>query len=413
MKNELQTFRKELEETLHDNILAFWMNRMQDHERGGFYGQMKGDGTLVKDAPRGAILNARILWTFSAAYRETRREEYFQVARRTRDYIMQHFVDREQGGTYWEVDCEGRPTDMHKQFYSQAFMIYGLTEFVRASEVYGEAQNANLKAEADEAYELAMDLYQLIEQHSREPEYGGYIEACSRDWGPMEDMRLSELDENFPKSQNTHLHILEANTNLLRIARPEDKEGIRTNLKELVEIFLTRILNNETMHLDLFFRMDWTLGGHRKESYGHDIEFSWLLHETAIVLDDAAILKRVEEIVPVIAHGAEKGILPDGSMIREMDIDANTRDTERSWWIQAEQVVGYYNVYQHFGDKNALRLALNAWKYIQRNLIDLFYGEWHWCCDDEGRPDLSQDHAGFWKCPYHNTRMCLEILRRL
>lgn len=409
----LQGFYNELTDTLHHNILAFWLNRMEDHERGGFYGQMKGDGTLVKDAPRGAILYARILWTFSAAYRTTLRTEYFEAARRMRDYILRYFVDREYGGTFWEVDCEGRPSDTHKQFYAQAFMIYGLSEFVRAADIYVQKNDcpcSDIQREVDEAYAEAMSLYQIIERYSREPLYGGYIEACSRQWGTMEDMRLSELDENFPKSQNTHLHILEAYTNLLRVARPSDVESIKPNLKALIELFLDHILNPETHRLILFFQMDWTLGGHRKESYGHDIEFSWLLHESAMVLNDKALLTRVEKIVPLIAQGARKGILPDGSMIHEQDLDSDVHDSQRHWWVQAEMVVGYYRLYRYFGDKEALPLALSGWNYIRKNLIDNTMGEWHWSCGDDGCPDLSQDHAGFWKCPYHNTRMCLEVL---
>ena len=387
------------------NILRFWTEQMLDPQ-GGFYGQMRGDGTLVPQAPRGAILNARILWTFSASYRVTGQAQYLATATHALRYILQHFVDREQGGTYWEVDAQGRPTNMRKQFYAQAFMLYGLTEYVRAT-----VDHPQCEALRTEALALAWQLFDLIERYSREPRYGGYIEACTRDWGEMDDMRLSVLDLNYPKSQNTHLHILEAFTNLLRTPGAEDRRAeVAQAQRHLIGIFLDHILNAQTMHLDLFFDMDWQRGGAHSESYGHDIEFSWLLHEAALVLGDQQVLERVEPIVRAVAQAATQGLNADGSMTHEANLDTGYREPDRHWWVQAETVVGYHNIYRHFGDEASLERSQRCWQYIRQHLIDRDRGEWYWSCDEAGNPNLADDHAGFWKCPYHNARMCLELL---
>ena len=211
MRDRIKIMRDEMEKTLHDNILHFWLSNMQDDEHGGFYGQMTGDGTLVKNANKGGILNARILWSFSAAYRVTGREEYLKAAERARDYIVSHFLDKEYGGTYWELDYLGKPIDKKKQFYAIGFMIYGLSEFVRAT--FSDATN---KDKWRETLDLSLTLYRCIEEHSLDKEYNGYIEAMTYDWQQINDMRLSELDANYPKSQNTHLHIMEPYANLLR-----------------------------------------------------------------------------------------------------------------------------------------------------------------------------------------------------
>ena len=407
---------------LEENILSFWITRMTDHERGGYYGQMTGDGRLVKDADKGAILNARLLWTFSAAYRVLGKKEYLEAATRAKDYFIEHFIDHEHGGVFWSVDCEGRPLDTKKQFYAIGFAIYGFSEYARAT---GDR----------EALDIALQLFDCIEEHSFDHEHNGYIEACTREWGVMEDMRLSEKDENYPKSQNTHLHIIEPYANLYRCLQelkapetcnyvpmlgsvlpidvtvsPETMNRVGAALRNIICIFTDKILNPETHHLDLFFDMDWRRMS-IDESYGHDIECSWLLHEAALVLGDEYLLAKVEDIVKLVAKASEKGLNADGSMSYEWKAEGGL-DTDRHWWVQAENVVGWINLYQHFGDEQALSNALRCYDYIEQHLVDREGGEWFWSCDIDGRPNRQNDKAGFWKCPYHNGRMCLEIIER-
>ena len=420
----IQMMKREMQDVVENNILHFWLDKMVDHEHGGFYGRMDGNGVLHPEAEKGAILNARILWSFSAAYRVLGNEAYLEASKRAYDYLIEHFIDPEYGGVYWSVDYQGRPLDTKKQFYAIGFALYGLTEYVRAT---GDR----------EALEYALQLYDCIEEHALDRQYNGYIEACTRAWGEMADMRLSELDANYPKSQNTHLHIIEPYTNLYRCLKelhqrescdyvpaigsvlpvtvtvqPETLVKVEASLRNLINIFTDRILNPETHHLDLFFDMDWTREAGRLESYGHDIECSWLMHEAALVLGDHTVLKKVEPIVQMVAKASEKGLRPDGSMIHEANLDTGHVDDDLHWWVQAENVVGWYNIWQHFGDQSALDKAQRCWDYIKRNLIDYERGEWYWSRYPDGTLNQRDDKAGFWKCPYHNSRMCLEIIER-
>jgi len=416
--------RTEMQDVLENNILPFWLNQMQDVENGGFYGRMDGHMQLHPEAEKGAILNARILWSFSAAYRVLGHLVYLEAAKRAYTYFVDHFIDSEYGGIYWSVDYMGQPLDTKKQFYAIGFAIYGLSEYARAT---GDR----------EALDYALLLYDCIEEHAFDRENNGYMEACTREWGEIADMRLSELDANYPKSQNTHLHILEAYTNLLRCLKDlhaqescdyvpvigsvlpigitipmETIVAVEVSLRNLIDIFTDKILNPKTHHLDLFFEMDWTRGAGHLESYGHDIECSWLLHEAALVLGDKKLLTKVEPIIQMIAEASAKGLKPDGAMIHEANLDTGHIDEDLHWWVQTENVVGGLNIYQHFGDEKALQRAVACWEYIKRNLIDYEHGEWFWSRYKDGTRNLEDDHAGFWKCPYHNSRMCLEAIER-
>ena len=424
MKIDVQIIRQEMRDVLENNILRFWLDKMQDTENGGFYGRMDGHMQLYPEAEKGAILNARILWSFSAAYRVLGNQEYLDAATRAKDYIIEHFVDKEYGGVYWSVDYKGTPFDTKKQFYAIGFAIYGLSEYVRAT---GDR----------EVLDYALDLYECIEEHALDHEHNGYIEACTREWGEIADMRLSEFDANYPKSQNTHLHIIEPYTNLLRCLKdlhaqescdyvpvlgsvlpvgisvpPELLLRVEGSLRNLIDIFTDKILNPETHHLDLFFEMDWTRGAGHLESYGHDIECSWLMHEAALVLDDKQVLEKVEPIVQMVAKASEKGIRPDGAMIHEANLNTGHADDDLHWWVQAENVVGWLSIYQYFGDEEALQKANTCWEYIKQHLIDYDNGEWFWSRRKDGTLNMDDDHAGFWKCPYHNSRMCLEVIER-
>ena len=420
----VKNMKAEMQDVLENNILRFWLEQMPDREQGGFYGRMDGHMQLHPEAEKGAILNARILWSFSAAYRVLREERYLAMASYAKDYFISHFIDEEFGGVYWSLDSKGQPLDTKKQFYAIGFAIYGLSEYARAT---GDR----------EALDYALQLFDSIEEHAFDHQYNGYIEACTREWGEIADMRLSELDANYPKSQNTHLHIIEPYANLYRclkefraqqscdyvpaigavlpigIAVPQETiDRVGAALRNLISIFTDRILNPETHHLDLFFDMDWTRGAGHLESYGHDIECSWLMHEAALVLGDEQVLAKVEPIVREVAKASEKGLRPDGSMIHEANLDTGHVDDDLHWWVQAENVVGWMNLYQHFADEEALQRGVRGWEYIKQNLIDYEHGEWYWSRRADGTLNLDDDHAGFWKCPYHNSRMCLEIIER-
>lgn len=396
MKAELQKIKTEVREVLLRNIMPFWSGKMIDHEHGGFYGQIDGNNQIHPTADKGGILNARILWTFSSAYLQEKNPLYLEMANRAKAYILAHFFDTEFGGTYWKLSFDGKPVDTKKQIYSQAFFIYAFTEHFRAS---GD----------ESSLQTAIELFRMIEKHSFDTELNGYFEAYSRDWVLLEDLRLSDKDENEKKTMNTHLHILEAYTNLYRVWKDD---RLATQLRNLILIFIKKIVNPATNHLDLFFDECWTSKS-TIISYGHDIEASWLIDEAARVLGDEALLVKVQKICIAIAEAACEGLQPDGSLYYEMNVAIGHLDKDRHWWVQAEGVLGFLNAWELTGDEAWLVKVQHCWNYISDYIVDRAGGEWFWSISDAGAPILSGDKAGFWKCPYHNSRMCLEIMMRV
>lgn len=393
--NILSGMQQEMRTVLEDNILSFWADKMTDPVHGGFYGRITGTDKLEPQAVKGAVLNARILWTFSSAYRLLKKPGYLETATRAKRVIIDQFYDKEQGGIYWSLDYTGRPSDTKKQIYALGFAIYGLSEYHRAT---GD----------EEALDYAIRLFRSIEQYSFDAVKNGYCEALTRDWHEISDMRLSDKDENERKTMNTHLHILEPYTNLYRVWKDD---GLEKQLRNLILLFTDRILNQQTGHLELFFDDDW-VSKYRIVSYGHDIEASWLIHEAALVLGDKTLLEKVEPLVEYIAAAADEGLTSEGSMIYETFPDKGITDRDCYWWVQAENVVGHINLYQHFDDEVALQKAFRCWEYIKKHLIDYQNGEWYWSVRADGTVNTADDKAGFWKCPYHNGRMCMEMLER-
>lgn len=387
---------------LETNILRFWQERMVDYRQGGFYGRIDGYNVLHPDAEKGAVLNARILWTFAAAARVLNNTPYRILAARAYDYLMQWFMDREQGGVYWSLNADGTPLDTKKQTYAIAFAIYGLAEYVRLTNNQ-EALNAAIRLFEDlEAHAYKWDNEKISKCKN------GYVEALTRDWQPIADMRLSEKDENGVFTMNTHLHVLEAYTNLYRVLKNVQrddvqgtKERITKQLRTLIDIFANRIFDPATGHLMLFFDEKWQ-PSNTHTSPGHDIEAAWLLHEALEVLGDEELLNQTLPVIHSLAQAAEDDIMD-----------------EKEWWCYAEAVVGYIDQWKLYQEEKPiesninLELAETAFHYIQTHLMDRENGEWFWAILPDGTPDRTHDKAGFWKCPYHNSRMCIEIIERL
>ena len=392
----VQALASQAKKELTENILPYWTSKMCN-PAGGFYGRISGNEETDLSAPVGNIMTARLLWTFSSAYRlfkdSAEAEGYLAMATRAKDLIISRFYDSEYGGTYWSLNPDGTPLDTKKQIYAIAFTIYGLAELNRAT---GDAK----------ALEYAIKLFNSIEDHSFDTEKDGYFEAFTRTWDTIEDMRLSDKDANESKTMNTHLHVLEAYTCLYRVWK---NSRLEERLRGLIGIFEKHILGPDG-HLRLFFDDDWN-SGYDIVSYGHDIEASWLIHEAALVLGDEAVIGRIEKLVPAIAAAAGEGFSPEGGMIYEKNAEETDRD--RHWWVQAETVVGYLNLWDHFGTQEGLENALTCWDFIKANLIDRENGEWFWSLREDGTVNRDDDKAGFWKCPYHNGRMCMEIIERV
>ena len=397
MTNEkLTQLKSEVKAELTKNILPFWSTKMVDEANGGFYGRIDGKGTLYPQAEKGCIMNARILWTFASAYRVLRNPEYLKYASRAKDYLLQNFIDNEYKGVYWLLDYKGNVANSRKQIYAQGFAIYGLTEYYRA-------------VEDEESLQNAIEIYNQIEKYSFDKELLGYFEAFTREWGELEDIRLSERDANEKKTMNTHLHVLEAYTNLYRVWKDD---GLKKQLRSLIEVFADKIVNRQTFHLNLFFDEHWNCKSDI-DSYGHDIEASWLLDEAARVLGDDALTKKIQTLCLKIANASLQGLMPDGSLIYEKINNTGHIDKDRHWWPNVEALVGFLNAYELSNDSAWLDKALASWKFILGNLVDKEKGEWFWSVDNNLQPNRKDDKAGFWKCPYHNGRMCLEVVERI
>ena len=391
-KTALQTeFTAELE-----NILSYWLTYTMDEENDGFYGEVTNDNQPVTGAVKGSVLNARILWSFSAAYNLNKNPAYLHAAKRALNYINQYFIDKANGGVYWSVAANGAPADTKKQIYALAFTIYGLAEYYKAT-----ADNESLAT--------AISLFNAIEKYSYDSSRGGYFEAFTMDWQPIEDLRLSDKDANEKKTMNTHLHILEAYTNLYRVW-PDAQ--LAKQICELIQDFEQHIINPQNYHLNLFMGEDWTVKGD-VVSYGHDIEASWLLLEAAEVLHDEVWIDRIKKLAVKIAHASAEGLNADGSMSYELEPAINHRIDEKHWWVQAEAMVGYYNAYQLTNEDQFFDKVRALWNFTRMHIIDSTKGEWYWGVNADDTLMDGYGKAGFWKCPYHNSRACIEMINRL
>jgi len=390
----LDIYRKETEEELNQ-ILAYWLEHTFDEEQGGFYGRIDNDNNVDKIAPKGAVLNSRILWAFTAAYRATKNEIYLQAAERAFNYIAVHFIDKEFGGVYWTVDYLGHPLDTKKQIYALAFALYGITEYLQCRE-------------SETARSLAMDLFNTIEKYSFDTKRGGYFEAFARDWKEMNDLRLSAKDANEKKTMNTHLHVLEAYTNLYRIW-PDDL--LKNSIAGLTRNFLEHFTDKTSGHLILFFDENWNPRP-GPVSYGHDIEATWLLLEAAEAIQDEALIKSAKSNAIFITNAVIEGLDSDGGLWYEYDPIQKHLIKEKHSWPQAEAMVGFFNAWQITNNHRYLTLSYNSWNFTKKYIKDTAKGEWYWGVLEDHQPMLSNDKVGIWKCPYHNSRACMQIMQR-
>lgn len=387
----------EVKEHLQGRIIPFWM-ALRDDKYGGYYGYMDYDLKIDKQAVKGCILNSRMMWFFSNAYMTLGRDELLDEATHAFKFMKAHCIDDEYGGVFWMLDYKGNPTEDMKHTYNQAFAIYALSSYYEAS---GD----------QEALDLALGLFQKVESTCKDAY--GYLEAFDRSWHLIDNHKLSD-DKNLEaegkvaeKTMNTILHLIEGYTELYRAC--QDTEVARS-LRKLLEIVDEKVYNREKKRLEVFFdtRMESIADAH---SYGHDIEAAWLLDRAAEVLEDEHILTRIHKDTAEIAYKIKETAFTDHGLNNERFNEKI--ETNRVWWVQAETLVGFLNAYEKTQDKTFKEAAGVQWYYIKNYMIDRRPGsEWFWQVDEKGNPDTHSPIVEPWKCPYHNGRMCLEVIRR-
>lgn len=378
-----------------DSILKYWSKNTIDNQNGGFIGQIDFNDHLIANAEKGSVLNARILWSFSASYQVTKNEEHKKLATRAFEFLSKYFYDVEFGGLFWSINADKTPKDTKNQIYALAFAIYGLTEYYVISK-------------EEKALEMAINLYLQIQRHSYDPVNGGYLEAFTREWKPIADLRLSDKDANEKKTMNTHLHIVEAYANLFKVWKDKKLQNVIVELLATIE---ERFINTETGHLRLFFNEEW-IEKPDVISYGHDIEAAWLLLQCAEISEDKTLIANYKKHAIQMAEVTQEGLDTDGGLWYELDPKNNELIAEKHWWVQAEALIGFYNAYQLTGNEKYLDLVLKNWDFIKKYILDQKNGEWFWGVNGDYSL-IEKDKAGFWKCPYHNSRACLELILRI
>ncbi len=394
----LKSLRSKIENVLTKNILEYWYKHFRFNDEYGFPGIIDKNDNSIFNADKGLILHARILWAMSRAYGMYHDERMKKIATETYNYIIEHFMDTLYGGFYWELDCRGNIKNSRKSTYGQAFAVYALSEYGKVFRV-------------ENALSLAMKTFNYIEYYARDMNENGYIETFSREWKTMEDIRLSSCDMNAAKSNNTHLHIMEAYTNLYSAVKDE---FVRDALKNSIEIMINKIWNFETKNFRLFFDEKWNSKSD-KISCGHEIEAAWLITRAMNVLSDREFYKKnihvVEEISAHCANYLEHN-LPFTAMNNEIDVNGEI-DRDKIWWVQAEACIGFFNYYQITLDENYLTAVSEIWSFIETHIVDEKNGEWYWYAKDLSTKKEHPNKIDNWKSCYHNIRVCVEMIERI
>lgn len=384
-------FVTEIKEHLVNDLIPFWQG-LKDEENGGFYGYLSYDLKLDKKAVKGCILNSRILWFFSNAYMLLGDSSLLESATHAYQFLKDYCVDNEFGGVFWSLAYDGTPEDTTKHTYNQAFSIYALASYYDASK-------------NPEALEIAWKLYDLVESKCKD-EYG-YLEAFTRSFEPEENDKLSENGVIAEKTMNTLLHVFEAYTELYRVTK---EEKAAKQIRFMMDIIKDKVFNKEIGRQEVFFDKTWN-SLIDLYSYGHDIETAWLVDRGLEVLDDEAYTNMLSPITKIITENIYNRAYIDHSLVNEAE--NGVVDTTRVWWVQAEAVVGFLNGYQKQGDKKFLDASEDIWNYIKEYFIDKRNGsEWFWSVKEDHTPN-EKPIVEPWKCPYHNGRMCFEVLRRM
>jgi len=378
---------------LTTNLLPWWMEYSVDEKHGGFYGSVTNDNEPVAGAEKHIVLNARLVWTFASAYRVLKDDRYLSYARRAYEYLVERFWDAEHGGVFTLLDADGKVLNADKMIYGNAFAVYALSEYHRAT---GDAR----------ARKYANDLVEKLETFAFDPVNGGFFEVCGPDFRHDPWKRGMNRYPNEQKTMNTHLHLIEAYTCLLR-SDPSVQSRVRYQLYNM----LSNIVNRATHHFHYFQDVFWHPTT-SEVSFGHDIEGSWLMMEAAEVLHEPEAEAYARDVCVNIARAClTEGVRPDGFMNSEYDPVKRHTSERLSWWEQNESVVGFLNAWEETGEDKFLDASLRCMQSIDAKFVDHEKGGWFAILSPDYKPLSTLKQTGF-ICPYHNARMCLEVIER-
>ncbi len=385
------TMVNEIRQELVNGIIPFWKG-FRDDEYGGYYGYMDFDLNVDRKYERSCILNSRILWFFSSAYKVLEDVSLLDEAKHAYEFLLKYCLDKKDGGSFWSVTYNGAPLDTTKHTYNQAFTIYGLSAYY---DVSGD----------EDALKLALSLYELIEKKMRDED--GYLEAFDREFKPVSNEKLSENGTEATRSMNTLLHVMEGYTELYRVS---GDSRVRKSLYEVLDIVDKKIYNPKLHRQECFFDKEYN-SLVNLYSYGHDIEAAWLINRTTDILCDPELSEKIGKITDDLVSAVYK-VAFDGRSI-PVEAENGIVKEDRVWWVQAEAINGFLDAYErHPEKKEYLNAAKALWDYIKEVIIDKREGsEWYWYVDAEGVP-AKEPIVEPWKCPYHNGRMCLEVITR-
>ena len=376
---------------LEGRLIPFW-SALRDDQFGGFYGYMGFDLGLDKRAEKGCILNSRILWFFSRCAQLLGRADCLRNAEHACRFLLERCLDKKEGGVYWSLNYDGSPLDETKHTYAQSFAIYGLSAYYEAS---GDQA----------ALDAARSLFHIIEGKCRDE--GGYLEAFTRDFTPASNEKLSENGVMAQRTMNTLLHVFEGYAGLYQASHDSE---VRAAMARILDIYLNKVYDPELRRQKVFFDLNYNslIDLH---SYGHDIESSWLMDWGTALLANRGLMVAVAQVDQALAENVYLRAFRDSSVLNECERGVD--DTHRVWWVQAEAVLGFLNAWEKTGEERFRQAAVDVWRYINEVVVDRRpSGEWFWRVDENGLPDQGKPTVEPWKCPYHNGRMCLELIRR-
>ena len=392
-KSKLEELDQKFQKELKQNILPYWIEKTPDYTHGGFIGRVDSYDVIHPKADKGVILNTRLLWTFAASYRKYSEQSYLEIADRAYQYILNNFLDHENGGCYWMLDYQGNPINDYKYLYAQSFMLYALSEYYSA-------------VNEESVLKQCVKLFEIIEEKCCTNEGHGYNEVFDCDWNLLTGVVLGDDKEASRFTMNTHLHLMEAYTNLYKVWQ---NSRLKDKLTRLIQLHLNKMYDSEAKHFYSFFKEDWQ-PQIPEYSYGHDIEAAWLLYDSSIAINDSYLIEVTSNLIQTIS----KVVLKEGydhknGGVFNSGVDGSVVDTDKQWWVQAETIVGLSYAWMLTETSDYLLDIEDIWDYIDQNFKDHKKGEWYFLLSENGTPYTDKDKVGPWKGPYHTVRMCLEV----